>query len=207
MTCLSAAICHFLNCLFMPNMQQIAAIGASSKDSSSSSKDSNGVATSKKRNKRRSGKPVSGCSYADSTDWATMSSKSLWKMLNQEMLSYFNFDLNQDNVDEICSLFGLQKVSLLKSFCQATGVQLQLREYFTCPPSLAGSLAPFCDDDVLNMFPRAKHINPRASDAYNFYTTGQSKIQQGYLKVLDYEFTYSRRSLSVSYCGYRTATS
>merc|ERR1719511_110197 len=85
-------------------------------------------------------------------------------------------------MDEICALFGLQKVSILRAFCQQAGIQLQLREYFSCPANLAGVLSPFCDDDVLNMFPRAKHINPRASDAYNFYTTGQSKIQQGYLK-------------------------
>ncbi|KAI5694575.1 hypothetical protein M8J75_001417 [Diaphorina citri] len=32
------------------------------------------------------------------------------------------------------------------------------------------------------MFPSVKHLNPRATDAYNFYTTGQTKIQQGFLK-------------------------
>ena len=32
------------------------------------------------------------------------------------------------------------------------------------------------------MYPIIKHINPRATDAYNFYTTGQSKIQQDFLK-------------------------
>jgi len=32
------------------------------------------------------------------------------------------------------------------------------------------------------MYPIVKHISPRATDAYNFYTTGQSKIQQGFLK-------------------------
>merc|ERR1711992_516923 len=40
----------------------------------------------------------------------------------------------------------------------------------------------FTDEDVVNVFPVVKHINPRATDAYNFYTTGQSKIQQGFLK-------------------------
>ena len=38
------------------------------------------------------------------------------------------------------------------------------------------------EEDILNLFPVVKHINPRATDAYNFYTTGQSKIQQGFLK-------------------------
>lgn len=188
MTCLSSAISHFLNCLFTSTMQPISAGGGGTSISAASSGPSNSGSAlnaseykvSKKRNKKRSGKPVSGC---DLMDWATISSKSLWKLLNQEMLSYFNFDLNLDNMDDICPLFGLQKVSLLKAFCQNSGIQLQLREYFNCPANLAGgTLSPFCDEDVINMFPRAKHINPRASDAYNFYTTGQSKIQQGYLK-------------------------
>ena len=187
MTCLSAAISHFLNCFFAPNVLPVSGVGGATPVGSNTNGNSATSTSSnteykgyKRRNKKRSGKPSGSC--CDTMDWATMSSKSLWKLLNQEMLAYFNFDLNMDNMDEICSLFGLQKVSILRAFCQHAGVQLQLREYFNCPANLAGVLSPFCDDDVLNMFPRAKHINPRASDAYNFYTTGQSKIQQGYLK-------------------------
>lgn len=192
MTCLSAAISHFLNCFFAPNVLPVSGggsgVGSATSLLGSNSNGNNVTSTSanadykvsKKRNKKRSGKPTG--SGSDTMDWANMSSKSLWKLLNQEMLAYFNFDLNMDNMDEICTLFGLQKVSILRAFCHQAGVQLQLREYFNCPANLAGVLSPFCDDDVLNMFPRAKHINPRASDAYNFYTTGQSKIQQGYLK-------------------------
>ena len=69
------------------------------------------------------------------------------------------------------------------------------------------SVQSFTEDDIVNMYPIVKHINPRqvlnlflciscfppnfilstiifrATDAYNFYTTGQSKIQQGFLKV------------------------
>ena len=40
----------------------------------------------------------------------------------------------------------------------------------------------FFEEDIINVFPVVKHINPRASDAFHFYTTGQQKIQQGYLK-------------------------
>jgi protein TIF31 len=32
------------------------------------------------------------------------------------------------------------------------------------------------------MYPIVKHVPTKASDAYNFFTNGQSKIQQGYLK-------------------------
>jgi protein TIF31 len=57
-------------------------------------------------------------------------------------------------------------------------LQLQLREYAL---DLKNQLL-FNEEDVINIFPVVKHINPRATDAYNFYTTGQSKIQQGFLK-------------------------
>ena len=60
----------------------------------------------------------------------------------------------------------------------ATGVQLLLRDFNMD----AKSRPCFSEEDVLNIFPVTKHINPRASDAYTFYTTGQTKIQQGYLK-------------------------
>lgn len=40
----------------------------------------------------------------------------------------------------------------------------------------------FADEDVLNMFPVVKHVPTKATDAYNFFTNGQAKIQQGYLK-------------------------
>ena len=40
----------------------------------------------------------------------------------------------------------------------------------------------FFEEDIINVFPVVKHINPRASDAFHFYTTGQQKIQQGFLK-------------------------
>ena len=80
------------------------------------------------------------------------------------------------------ALYNMQHCSLLRNFCMKTGVQLRLREYFMDGSSSNGSSLVFSDEDILNVFPRPKHINPRASDAYNFYTTGQSKIQQGYLK-------------------------
>lgn len=55
-----------------------------------------------------------------------------------------------------------------------TGVQILLRDYnFESKNKVI-----FYEEDILNIFPIVKHINPRATDAYNFYTTGQSKIQQ-----------------------------
>ena len=59
---------------------------------------------------------------------------------------------------------------VLRSFCMKVGVQILLREYnFDNKQQQA-----FTDDDVINMYPIVKHISPRATDAYNFYTTGKS---------------------------------
>ena len=168
MTCLSSAISHYLNCFFLNSTQ--------AKPASSSSDPFR--ASRRKNKKSKGGKGNSNTDSLDSVEWSSLSSKSLWKLLKDEMMNYYKFDLNLDNVDEICSLFSLQKVSLLRSICHKTGIQLKIREYF----AEYKSQAIFQEEDVLNIFPRAKHINPRASDAYNFYTTGQSKIQQGYLK-------------------------
>lgn len=42
--------------------------------------------------------------------------------------------------------------------------------------------APFTDEDVINLFPICKHINPRAVDATNILHNGQTLIQQGKLR-------------------------
>lgn len=94
------------------------------------------------------------------------------------MKTYFDFDLTGDNIDTVVQTYSLQKMSLLRSFCIKTGLQILLREY----NFESKNRCTFFEEDILNIFPVVKHINPRASDAYNFYTTGQNKIQQGYLK-------------------------
>merc|ERR1719228_2539596 len=83
-----------------------------------------------------------------------------------------------DSIDALTETLTISKVTLLRSFCIKAGIQLLLREY-----SFDNKQAQtFTEEDIINMYPIIKHINPRATDAYNFYTTGQSKIQQGFLK-------------------------
>lgn len=41
----------------------------------------------------------------------------------------------------------------------------------------------FTEEDILNIFPVVKHVNPKASDAFHFFQSGQAKVQQG--KVTD----------------------
>ena len=37
----------------------------------------------------------------------------------------------------------------------------------------------FVEEDITNVHPIVKHTSPRATDAYQFYTSGQAKVQQG----------------------------
>lgn len=163
---LSASVSHFLNCFLsscsMPHPQQTL--------------DDLQSKAAKRRNKRK-GRPNPLLS-SDTTEWANLTPRGLWSQLKQELKSYYDWDLAVDNIDSCIESYNLQKISLLRSFCIKTGIQILLREYsFDSKNRLT-----FLEEDILNIFPVVKHINPRASDAYNFYTTGQTKIQQGYLK-------------------------
>ncbi len=180
---LSVGVAHFLNCLLSSCPSITLTIADELKSSSSSSRGkkrrNGGNSRSKQASGTASGSGKDAANAANEMEqWTNLTPKSLWKQIKDEAQAYFNFELNSDNVDGICEAFGIQKVSLLRSFCLATGVQINLKEYaFDNAKEKAVN-----DEDILNIFPVVKHINPRASDAYNFYTTGQSKIQQGYLK-------------------------
>merc|ERR1712142_726870 len=135
----------------------------------------------KKRSRNRSKKATSKTSPltpTDSVERANLTPKSLWAQIKAEAKSYFDWNLTADGIDAFVEMINLNKITLLRSFCQKTGVQIMLREYQFDNKTVQA----FSEEDIVNMYPIVKHINPRATDAYNFYTTGQSKIQQGFLK-------------------------
>ncbi|KAF6204441.1 hypothetical protein GE061_002782 [Apolygus lucorum] len=168
MMSLSAAISHFLNC-FLSSCQAHHPQQVSDEVMSKSSK-------RRKQNGKRKGRL--NMLLADSNEWANLTPKSLWSQLKSELKAYYDWELKADNVDAAMEMYCLQKISLLRSFCLKTGIQILLREYsFDTKNKFT-----FFEEDIVNIFPVVKHINPRASDAYNFYTTGQNKIQQGFLK-------------------------
>jgi len=105
----------------------------------------------------------------DNNEWASLTGKLLWTQLKQELKAYYDYDLTSGDVDGVLEAYGLQKVSLLRGFCIKTGVQILLRDYNLD----SKNKLIFFEEDILNIFPVVKHINPRATDAYNFYTTGK----------------------------------
>lgn len=81
-------------------------------------------------------------------------------------------------MDQAVETYGLQKITLLREISLKTGIQILLKEY-----SFDSRHKPaFTEEDVLNIFPVVKHVNPKASDAFHFFQSGQAKVQQGFLK-------------------------
>merc|ERR1719435_276650 len=165
MLSLACSVSHFLNCLLSSCPTPTTTVPDQ---------------IHKKRSRNRSKKSTkqSPLTPSDSVEWASLSPRSLWLQIKQEVKQYFDWELTVDSIDSFVEMIGQSKITLLRSFCQKTGVQILLREYTFDNKTVQ----TFGEDDIVNMYPIVKHINPRATDAYNFYTTGQSKIQQGFLK-------------------------
>lgn len=172
---LSSAISHFLNCLLTTTSQSL---------NPSLGQDELQQAKRGGKNKRTN-KIAGGRTYSlgndQNYDWVSLTQKSLWQQIKRELKAYWDFDLNCGNeptIDTVTETFKLNKLTMLRAFCMKVGIQILLREYNFEPKNKP----TFGEEDIVNVFPIIKHINPRASDAYNFYSSGQAKIQQGYFK-------------------------
>lgn len=161
---LTSAISHFLNC-FLGSFQSPSAQVAIE----------DLQRNTKKRNKRKN----KGILYVpDNTEWLCESPRSLWKRIVDDIHEYYHFTLESDSVDSLVEKYGIQKVSLLRSICKKCGIQILLRDY----NMESKNKQPFFEDDIINVSPVVKNVHPRASDAYNFFSSGQNKIQQGLLR-------------------------
>lgn len=170
---LASAISHFLNC-FLTSGQPLSPVLGQEELQKSVKRRNN-----KKKNGSTSNTGVkTNFLGTDNSEWAQLSQKSLWQQIRKELKQYWDFDLACDYVESAVEMYRFHKLSLMRAFCLKVGVQILLREY-----NFESRNKPtFNEDDIVNVFPIVKHINPRASDAFNFYTTGQTKIQQGYFK-------------------------
>ncbi|XP_041563188.1 protein clueless [Drosophila elegans] len=185
---LSAAISHFLNCLLTngPVNPAVSSEEAHKKrgnggkhNKHKSSKGGKGSQQQQQQSAGNQNGSSSGSSNGSSaSDWTLVTPRSLWQQIRREAKAYWDWELDCDSIDTAVSKYGILRISLLRAFCLKVGIQVLLREY-----NFESRHKPtFGDDDIVNVFPVVKHISPRATDAYNFYTTGQAKIQQGMFK-------------------------
>lgn len=114
---------------------------------------------------------------------------------------------HSESVDQAVEKYGLQKITLLRETSIKTGIQVVLLSILllvtevlhqACSERLSFVLPlqilikeynfdsrhkpAFTEEDILNIFPVVKHVNPKASDAFHFFQSGQAKVQQGTLK-------------------------
>uniref|UniRef100_A0A8C4E807 Clustered mitochondria protein homolog n=1 Tax=Dicentrarchus labrax TaxID=13489 RepID=A0A8C4E807_DICLA len=162
LSALSAAVSHFLNCFLSSFPDAVAHLPPDE------------LVSRRKSRKRRNRVPGGG----DNTAWASLTPSELWKNIASEAQSYYHFTVQCDSVDQVVEKYGLQKITLLREISIKTGIQILIKEYnFDSRHKPA-----FTEEDILNIFPVVKHVNPKASDAFHFFQSGQAKVQQGFLK-------------------------
>lgn len=89
----------------------------------------------------------------DSSEWASLTPRSLWEQLRGELRSYYGWELPSTAAsaggcpDEYLGSLRLLKCSLLRSICLKTGLQLLHREYALDNRARA----PFTEDDILQV--------------------------------------------------------
>ncbi|RUS81427.1 hypothetical protein EGW08_010811 [Elysia chlorotica] len=160
----AAAISHFLNCFLGSYPTPHASVTAE--------ETKNNKRKSKRKNKH------SIMLSIENTEWISESPRSLWKKIIDEADDYYGYTLECDSIEGALEQYGCQRVAMLRSICLKAGIQIQLREY-----TLESKARPvFTEDDIVNVYPVVKHISPRATDAFHFFSSGQTKIQQGLLR-------------------------
>ncbi|XP_047449755.1 clustered mitochondria protein homolog isoform X4 [Mugil cephalus] len=162
LSALSAAVSHFLNCFLSSFPDAVAHLPPDE------------LVSRRKNRKRRNRVPGGG----DNTAWASLTPSELWKNIASEAQSYYHFTIQCESVDQVVEKYNLHKINLLREISVKTGIQILIKEYnFDSRHKPA-----FTEEDILNIFPVVKHVNPKASDAFHFFQSGQAKVQQGFLK-------------------------
>ncbi|XP_051536679.1 clustered mitochondria protein homolog isoform X2 [Myxocyprinus asiaticus] len=159
---LSASVSHFLNC-FLNSYIDPGVIQQNDK-----------LSSRRRSRRRRSRSSVT----STITAWSSLTPSNLWVAIKAEAQEYYHYSLPCGSVKEAVEKDRLQRITLLREIAIKTGIQILLREYH-----FDSEQRPvFTEEDILNIFPVVKHINPRASDAIYLLRCGQSKVQQGCLK-------------------------
>ncbi|PFX18364.1 Clustered mitochondria protein-like [Stylophora pistillata] len=160
---LSVAVSHFFNCYLgvYPNPQPHLPTEE---------------VINKKKNSKR--KPLkTSVNGASTVAWATLTPEELWKSIVDNTERQFGFELKCKSSDEVLLTYCIHRISLLRSLCLKTGVQILLREY-----DFESRKHPtFTEDDIMNLFPVIKHTNPKAYDASAIFEAAQGRLQGGLL--------------------------
>jgi len=203
---LSFSISHFLNCFLTmvssasaehladeltsstasSNMTTNNSVsnGSSANANNNSSQKTSNKKKNKKQQQQQQQRKQHPFKRNESLEFSAVTSKGLWTQLTNEAKSRYNFDLNCEDIEGFIKTYNTRRTCILRSFCLKTGLQLSMREYQfdVLNKSTRSTNECFTEDDILNIYPLIKQVAPKPTDAYQFFTTGQQKIQQGLLR-------------------------
>uniref|UniRef100_A0A183C8G3 EIF3_p135 domain-containing protein n=1 Tax=Globodera pallida TaxID=36090 RepID=A0A183C8G3_GLOPA len=132
--------------------------------------------------------------------WTKLSQDILWKSIGDDSHTHFGFRIPSDCCDSFVEWSGgAQRSAIIRRFCIMNGVQIMLKNY-QLNPLKAKSQAPFSEDDVSNVVPVVKRLNPRSQSAYNLYLSALIKMQQGFIRI-GYDLMQQAHSMMNSIYG------
>ncbi|XP_031550707.1 clustered mitochondria protein homolog [Actinia tenebrosa] len=161
---LSVAVSHFLNCFLSSHASPQPQLPVEE------------VGSKKKKSKKKASKSQAA-NGSNVVVWATLTPEELWKTIVEDVSNNFGYQLQCDSCDSAVSRYAIQKISLLRSWCLKSGVQILLREYDFDNKKHS----TFKEDDILNLFPIVKHTNPKAYDAAAVFEAANARLQAGFL--------------------------
>uniref|UniRef100_A0A1X7U1X3 CLU central domain-containing protein n=1 Tax=Amphimedon queenslandica TaxID=400682 RepID=A0A1X7U1X3_AMPQE len=141
------------------------------------------VAATKKKSKKKKGGGSGGGGASGPVTKTTSAGKDfcqgkLWKLLVEDVLQHFLYTLEYNSVTHMCTTCGVSKVSLLREFCNKTGVQITLKDYKFC------LTAPFNEGDLAYILPVVKHTDFKPLEAFGLYELAQVSCSLVILKLL-----------------------
>nr|CAD2188977.1 unnamed protein product [Meloidogyne enterolobii] len=207
--CIGMAVAHFLNCFIGGSEKNVLALQDTENNNNING---NGHSTLQKKivsggkKKRRMGEKNNNNNSTlgngstpiqKSSAWTKLTQETLWKAISDESDGHYNYRIVADCCDSFIEWSdGARRSAIIRRFCAMNGVQIVLKNY----QFESKSQTPFSEDDIFNLVPVVKHLNPRSQMAYNFYLNALIKMQQGFPRI-GYELMQQAHSMMLSIYG------
>nr|CAD2151370.1 unnamed protein product [Meloidogyne enterolobii] len=207
--CIGMAVAHFLNCFIGGSEKNVLAMQDTENNNNING---NAHSTLQKKivsggkKKRRMGEKNNNNNSTlgngstpiqKSSAWTKLTQETLWKAISDESDGHYNYRIVADCCDSFIEWSdGARRSAIIRRFCAMNGVQIVLKNY----QFESKSQTPFSEDDIFNLVPVVKHLNPRSQMAYNFYLNALIKMQQGFPRI-GYELMQQAHSMMLSIYG------
>ncbi|GAV03873.1 hypothetical protein RvY_14242, partial [Ramazzottius varieornatus] len=162
---MAAAVSHFLNCL----------MGSFSNPQAPTPQSLANTQLRKKKGKKQ----ASDAHRQQSVDYVTMTPKSLWNQLKNDLHEHYGFELEGDSIDAVLTTYNLRRNYLLRQFCRKVGIQIVQRDY-----NLSNKRSqPFTEDDIVNLFPIVKCVSPLLKIIHEARSLSASALKNGNMRA------------------------